>query len=297
MIAVEHLTKRYGVLRAVDDLSFMVPAGTVVGFLGRNGAGKSSTLRVLAGLARPTEGRATIDGTTYNRHRDPLRVAGFGLDANAFHPAISGRRALCTIALRGGVPRSRVTAALELVELDVAADRPVGKYSMGMRQRLLLAAAMLGDPRALILDEPTNGLDPQGHRWLRDFLRARAKEGRAVLLSSHVLGDVSETVDRVVVISLGRLVADTPIAELTGGGAGVRVRSPQCDRLNEVLSRSDASVDRIDHQTLRVAGVRREQVGEIAAAAGLVLHELVTEQSSLEDAFFELTEAEGMALR
>jgi ABC-2 type transport system ATP-binding protein len=185
---------------------------------------------------------------------------------------------------------------LKLVELESAAGRPVGKYSLGMRQRLVLAAALLGDPQAIVLDEPTNGLDPQGHRWLRDFLRARAAEGRAVLLSSHVLADVAETVDRVVVISRGRLVADRPIATI-GQSASVRVRSPDADALAALLDRGAADVQRIDTDVLTVTGLDVEPIGEVAAAHRFVLHELTPHRSSLEDLFFELTESEGAGLR
>jgi ABC-2 type transport system ATP-binding protein len=294
-IAVRGLTKRYGHVAAVQELSFNVHPGTVVGFLGRNGAGKSTTLRILAGLSVPSSGTATIAGVPYRSLPRPMHVAGFGLSAEAFHPSISGERMLRTLGSRIGVGRGRVRAVLELVELQGAADRPVGKYSLGMRQRLVLAAALLGDPVAIVLDEPTNGLDPQGHRWLRDFLRARAAEGRAVLLSSHVLGDVAETVDRIVVISRGRLVADQPIAAI--GQASVRVRSPDAGRLAGLLSEGRASVQRVDADVLTVTGLDVEPIGELAAEHQIVLHELTPAAVSLEDLFFELTESEGDGLR
>jgi ABC-2 type transport system ATP-binding protein len=297
MIAIEGLEKRYGALRAVDDLSFRVEAGSVVGFLGRNGAGKSTTLSALAGLVRPSAGTATIDGRRYRDLHDPMRLAGFGLDAFAFHPAIAGRRQLETLAVRAGLPRRRAREVLELVELDRPGGRAVGTYSLGMRQRLLLAAAMLGDPEAIVLDEPTNGLDPQGHRWLRDFLRARAAEGRAVLLSSHVLGDVAETVDRVVVVAGGRLVADAPVSELTARDARVRVASPQADRLAAVLRAHGARVDKLDGEAMTVSGMARRHVGDLVAEQRIALHELVEQRSSLEDVFFELTDSQGSVLR
>jgi ABC-2 type transport system ATP-binding protein len=297
VIEVEHLTKRYGAFEAVRDLTFHVPGGMVVGFLGRNGAGKSTTLNVLAGLAKATDGSAHINGRPYQKLDEPMRTVGFGLDAEAFHPAMPGGRVLRMIATRAGIGDGRVREVLRLVELDAAADRRVGAYSLGMRQRLLLAAAMLGDPEAIVLDEPTNGLDPQGHRWLRDFLRARAGEGRAVLLSSHVLGDVAETVDRVVVISQGRLVADAAIADLTDSDGAVRVASPQADQLAASLGHDGVQVAHIDEVTLRVTGSSRKTIGEAAARAGLVLYELSSESSSLEKAFFELTKGEGSGLR
>ena len=296
MIAVGGLTKHYGSVAAVQDLSFEVHAGAVVGFLGRNGAGKSTTLKILAGLSAASSGTATIAGVPYRSLPRPMHVAGFGLNAEAFHSSLSGERTLRALAGRIAVGRSRVRRVLELVELQAVADRQVGKYSLGMRQRLVLAAALLGDPEAIVLDEPTNGLDPQGHRWLRDFLRARAGEGRAVLLSSHVLSDVAETVDRIVVISRGRLVADRPIAAL-GQTASVRVRSPDADVFAGLLAGDAASVQRVDVDVLSVSGLDAGAIGELAAEHRIVLHELTPTGGSLQDLFFELTESEGDGLR
>jgi ABC-2 type transport system ATP-binding protein len=208
-----------------------------------------------------------------------MRVAGFGLDAFSFHPGIPGHRQLETLAVRAGLPSGRAREVLELVELEKPSARPVKTYSPGMRQRLLLAAAMLGDPQAIVLDEPTNGLDPQGHRWLREFLRARASEGRAVLLSSHVLGDVAETVDSVVVISRGKLVADASVSELTARGDRVRVSSPQVERLAAVLRERGVRVEPVGGEAVSVAGVGRDAVGELAAEHGVVLHELAEQRS------------------
>jgi ABC-2 type transport system ATP-binding protein len=295
-IAVRGLTKRYGQVAAVQDLSFEVHAGSVVGFLGRNGAGKSTTLKMLAGLSAPTSGTATIAGVPYRSLPQPMRVAGFGLNAEAFHPSLSGGRALRVLASRIGVGRGRVREVLELVELESAAGRQIGKYSLGMRQRLLLAAALLGDPQAIVLDEPTNGLDPQGHRWLRDFLRARAGEGRAVLLSSHVLADVAETVDRIVVISRGRLAADRPI-DAIGQTVSVRVRTPDAEVFAGLLASAATSVQRDGADVLTVTGLDAGSIGELAAAHRIVLHELTPAGESLEDLFFELTESEGDGLR
>jgi ABC-2 type transport system ATP-binding protein len=225
-----------------------------------------------------------------------MRVAGFGLNAEAFHPSLSGERALRVLASRIGVGRGRVREVLALVELELAAGRQIGKYSLGMRQRLLLAAPLLGDPQAIVLDEPTNGLDPQGHRWLGDFLRARAAEGRAVLLSSHVLADVAETVDRIVVVSRGRLVADRPI-DAIGQNASVRVRTPDADVFAGLVAGAATSVQRADADVLTVTGLDAGSIGELAAARRIVLHELTPTGGSLEDLFFELTESEGDGLR
>jgi len=215
MLAVSGLTKRFGSTVAVDDLSFQATPGRVLGFLGPNGAGKTTTLRTLLGLTRPTSGEATVDGQPYRRLRDPIRVVGAVLEGPQFHPGRSGRNHLRVLAAAAGLPRSRVEEVLRLVELEDAADRRVKGYSLGMRQRLSLAGALLGDPAALVLDEPANGLDPQGIRWLREFLRGRAAEGRTVLISSHVLAEVAQTVDEVVVVSHGRLRASGSVEELT----------------------------------------------------------------------------------
>jgi len=220
-IVVEGLTKRYGAQAAVDDLSFAVRRGAVTGFLGPNGAGKTTTLRMLLGLARPTAGRALILGKPYGELEDPVRTVGASLEVSGFHPGRSGRDHLRALARMAGLPASRVQEVLDLVELGGAADRRAGKYSMGMRQRLALAATLLGDPQVLVLDEPANGLDPQGIRWLRDFLRGRAQEGRTVLVSSHVLAEVAQTVDDVVVITRGRRAYDGPIEELTARGGSL----------------------------------------------------------------------------
>ncbi|MGZ4354142.1 MAG: ABC transporter ATP-binding protein, partial [Gaiellaceae bacterium] len=238
VVAAESLTKRYGKLTAVDDLSFELEPGTVTGFLGPNGAGKTTTLRMLLGLAQPSAGRALVFGTRYADLRDPSLRVGAVLEATDFHPGRSGRSHLRTLALSAGLPRSRVEEVLRLVELDAAAGRRVKGYSLGMRQRLGLAAALLGDPELLVLDEPANGLDPEGVRWLRDFLRAFAAEGKTVFVSSHVLAEVAQTVDRVVIISRGRLVVESPLADLTERVGGVvRVRSPQWHELQAALVR------------------------------------------------------------
>jgi ABC-2 type transport system ATP-binding protein len=298
VISIESLTKRYGTTLAVDGLSFAVRRGSILGFLGPNGAGKTTTLRMLLGLAEPTSGTATIDGYSYRSLPAPLGTVGAVVDTSGFHPGRRGRNHLRVIARGAGLPASRVDEVLRLVELEGVGAKRVKAYSFGMKQRLNLAAALLGDPEVLILDEPANGLDPQGIRWLRDFLRSMAAEGRTILVSSHVLAEVSQTVDEVVVIHRGRLRASSTLADLTRRreGAAVRVRSPQAPNLTELLRAAGASVERSDGDLLLVEGVSRETVGEVAAASNVTLHELATEaaDASLEDVFLELTsDAEG----
>jgi ABC-2 type transport system ATP-binding protein len=294
VVAVERLTKRFGSLTAVDDLSFSVQRGSVTGFLGPNGAGKTTTLRVILGLAAPTAGRALVLGTAYRQLADaPLRV-GAVLEASDFHPGRSGREHLRSLALAAGIRAGRVQEVLALVELEEVAGRRVKGYSLGMRQRLGLAAALLGEPELLVLDEPANGLDPEGIRWLRDFLRAFAAGGGSVLVSSHVLAEVAQTVDRVVIINRGRFVAEAALDEITARAAArVRVRSPQVEELRRRLAEAGIAATPLAEGGLGVAGAAAERVGEVAAAHGIVLHELVTEESSLEEAFLALTHAEA----
>ena len=286
-IVAEGLTKRYGPVTAVDDLSFEVRAGAVTGFLGPNGAGKTTTLRMVLGLARPTAGSATIFGQPFAALPDPARSVGANLEVCGMHPGRSGRNHLRALAALAGLPTPRVEEVLDLVEMREAADRRAGGYSTGMRQRLGLAATLLGDPEVLVLDEPANGLDPQGIRWLRDFLRGVASEGRTVLVSSHVLSEVEQTVDDVVVIHRGRLVRSGPIASLLTG-EGVRVRSPRADELASALARDGAEV-RTEGDMLHVQGRTTDQVGDLAFAIGVPLHELAVEAASLEEIFFRLT--------
>jgi ABC-2 type transport system ATP-binding protein len=289
VVRAESLTKRFGKLTAVDDLSFVLEAGTITGFLGPNGAGKTTTLRMLLGLADPTAGRALIFEQRYADIERPALRIGAVLEATDFHPGRSGRNHLRTLSQAVGIPDSRVDEVLRMVELDGAARRRVKGYSLGMRQRLGLAAALLGDPEVLVLDEPANGLDPEGVRWLRDFLRGFAAGGHTVLVSSHVLAEVAQTVDHVLIISRGKLIRESRLDELTATvGGTVRVRSPQAARLAEALEKDGVAATVTDH-TLHVAGATTERVGEIAAAAGVVLHELTAEQSSLEEVFLELT--------
>ena len=289
VVRAESLTKRFGNLTAVDDLSFLLEAGTITGFLGPNGAGKTTTLRMLLGLARPTQGQALIFERRYAEIEQPALRIGAVLEATDFHPGRSGRNHLRTLSAAAGIPDSRVDEVLRTVELDGAANRRVKGYSLGMRQRLGLAAALLGDPELLVLDEPANGLDPEGVRWLRDFLRAFAGSGHTVLVSSHVLAEVAQTVDHVLIISRGKLVRESRLDELTAGiGGAVRVRSPEAGRLREALERDGLAATEASG-ALFAQGTTSERVGEIAAAAGIVLHELRLEQSSLEEVFLELT--------
>jgi ABC-2 type transport system ATP-binding protein len=290
VVKAESLTKRFGEVMAVTDLSFVLEAGTITGFLGPNGAGKTTTLRMLLGLASPTSGRALVfDGSYAELERPALRI-GAVLEATDFHPGRSGRDHLRMLGRAVDVPDSRVDEVLSWVELTEAAHRRVKGYSLGMRQRLGLAAALLGDPELLILDEPANGLDPEGVRWLRDFLRRLASEGRTVLVSSHVLAEVAQTVDQVLIISRGRLVIESPLAELTArAGGAVRVRSADPQRLTAALHSNDLQVTTGAGHSLLVQGAPSERVGEIAFAAGVPVHELVTDGGSLEDIFLQLT--------
>ena len=272
------------------DLSFEIDAGSVTGFLGPNGAGKTTTLRMLLGLADPTEGHAFVFGRRYAELERPAGRVGAVLDAADLHPGRTGRDHLRVLARVARAPLERVEEVLALVDLHGAADRRVEGYSLGMRQRLCLAAALLGDPELLILDEPANGLDPEGVRWLRDFLRAFAEQGRTVFVSSHHLAEVAQTVDQVVIINRGRLVVESPLSELTARVAGsVRVETARPDDLELALHDAGVGTTERENGTLRVHGVTADRVGEIALEADVALDQLVTEASSLEDVFLELT--------
>jgi len=290
VLEAQALTKRFGSTLAVDELSFRVPAGTITGFLGPNGAGKTTTLRILLGLVRPSSGTATIDGHPYSHLEAPAGRVGAVLEASSFHPGRSGRNHLRTVATAAGLPRSRVEEVLSLVDLGGAAKRRVGGYSLGMRQRLALASALLGDPEVLVLDEPANGLDPQGIRWLRDFIRSLGGEGRTVFVSSHVLAEIAQTVDSVAIINRGRLVTHASLAEVAARtSGGVRVRSPEAGRLREALAARGIESTPVDGHSFVARETTTEQVGEAAAHAAVVLHELVGENSSLEEVFLQLT--------
>jgi ABC-2 type transport system ATP-binding protein len=293
VIEVDRLTKRYGKTVAVDDLSFRVTPGRITGFLGPNGAGKTTTLKAILGLVRPTAGTARVLGKTYRELEDPVRTVGAVLETSRYHPGRSGRNHLRVLATQAGIPHPRVEEVLELVAMKEAARRRVGGYSMGMRQRLGLAGALLGEPQLLVLDEPANGLDPAGIRWLRDLLRSLAQQGRTILVSSHVLAEVEQIVDEVVIIHRGRFVAQSTTSELSArAAAGVRVRSPDAERLRDVLSTNGMSVVVLEDGALGVVDGTPQRVGELAAANNVVLHELVAEKATLEEAFLELTAGE-----
>jgi ABC-2 type transport system ATP-binding protein len=293
VIEVSELTKRFGKTLAVDDLSFRVEPGAITGFLGPNGAGKSTTLRSILALVHPDRGRTTVLGVPYRELDRPLHRVGAVLEASDVHPGRSGRNHLRALAAAAGLPRSRVEEVLALVELTGAARRRAGGYSLGMRQRLGLASALLGDPEVLVLDEPANGLDPQGIRWLRDFLRSLAGEGRTILVSSHVLAEVAQTVDRVVIIHRGKLIRHATMAEVEAMAAGAtRVRSPDYARLAEALAAAGIEARRSGDGAL-AADATPERVGELAAAEGIVLHELTSERATLEEVFLELTGEPG----
>ncbi|HVM16084.1 MAG TPA: ABC transporter ATP-binding protein [Gaiellaceae bacterium] len=290
MIEVAGVSKRFGSTVAVQDLSFRVEPGHVTGFLGPNGAGKSTTLRILLGLVRPDAGTATVLGASYRDLPHPAGRVGAVLEASSFHPGRRGRDHLRVVARESRIPESRVDEVLETVELTGDARRRVGGYSLGMKQRLALAGALLGDPEVVILDEPANGLDPRGMRWLRDLLRGLASEGRAVLISSHVLAEVAQTADEVVIIDRGRFVAHSTVEEVVAGGAGgVRVRTPDAARLRELLAAAGMEAAAGRDGALVVRGAEPARVGELAAQHGVVLHELVAESGSLEDVFLQLT--------
>jgi ABC-2 type transport system ATP-binding protein len=290
VVRADNLTKRFGELVAVDDLTFALEAGTITAFLGPNGAGKTTTLRMLLGLVRPTSGSALVFGRRYAEHPRPALRVGAVLEAADFHPGRSGREHLVTLALAAGLTVERVDEVLDIVELAHAGRRRVKTYSLGMRQRLGLAAALLGDPELLILDEPANGLDPEGVHWLRTFLRDFVSRGNTVFVSSHVLAEVAQTVDRVVIIDKGRLVAIAPLEELTARIAGsVRVRAPRIQTLLPALTAAGFQATVLDGDELRVRGATSAQIGELAARAGLPLHELVQETSTLENVYLELT--------
>jgi ABC-2 type transport system ATP-binding protein len=290
VVVAEGLTKRFGDLTAVDDLSFALEAGTITGFLGPNGAGKTTTLRMLLGLAAPTTGRAFVFDRPYAQLERPALRVGAVLEATDFHPGRSGRNHLLTLSRAARLPDARVDQALRLVDLEAAADRRVKGYSLGMRQRLGLAAALLGDPELLVLDEPANGLDPEGVRWLRTFLRTFASGGRTVFVSSHVLAEVAQTVDQVLIINRGRLVIESPLDQLTARvGGSVRVRTPSPAELARALQTAGIDSSSAGDGTLFVRGATADRVGDVAFEAGLRLHELAGETSSLEEIFLELT--------
>ncbi|ROP35997.1 ABC-2 type transport system ATP-binding protein [Saccharothrix texasensis] len=291
MIEVRGLTKRYGPDTVVDDLSFTVEAGQVTGFLGPNGAGKSTTMKVILGLAAPTSGSATVGGRRYRDLPVPLAEVGALLDAGAVHGARKAHDHLLALAVSNGLPRRRVDEVLARTGLEGVAGKRAGGFSLGMRQRLGIAAALLGDPRVLIFDEPVNGLDPEGIRWIRDFMRSLAREGRAVLVSSHLMSEMAQTADHLVVIGRGRLIADTGVDEFLRdrGEGAVLVRTAEPAAFALRLTASGATVRDGVESSLLVSGLTGEEIGRLAAYHGIALSELTPQRPSLEDAFMELT--------
>jgi ABC-2 type transport system ATP-binding protein len=292
MIEARNLTKRYGERLAVDDLSFTVRPGAVTGFLGPNGAGKSTTMRLILGLDWPTKGTATVNGKPYRAHVAPLLEVGAILEARAIHTGRSAHTHLVALGQTHGIPRSRVDEVISLVGLQDVARKRVGTFSLGMGQRLGMAAALLGDPKTLILDEPSNGLDPEGIRWIRTLLKSLAAEGRTVFVSSHLMSEMSQMADRLIVVGRGRLIADTSVAEFVrrASGDAVRVRTPDAERLRAAVAALDGvTVEADDEAMLMIQGLSCQAVGELAAANSVVLHELSPAQASLEEAFMRLT--------
>jgi ABC-2 type transport system ATP-binding protein len=291
MIEASALTKRYGERLAVDGLSFTVQPGVVTGFLGPNGAGKSTTMRLLLGLDRPTSGTATINGRSYEQLTAPLCEVGALLEARAIHTGRSARDHLLALAATHGIGRRRVDEVLDIVGLTQVAGKRAGGFSLGMGQRLGIASALLGDPHTLILDEPVNGLDPEGIRWIRTLLRALAAEGRTVFVSSHLMSEMAQTATHLIVVGQGRLIADASVAEFTAasGRAVVRVRTEEAPRLRDLLAADGVSVTGTERDLLTVTGLSSAEIGKIAAQARIALVELTPQQTSLEEAFMELT--------
>jgi ABC-2 type transport system ATP-binding protein len=291
MIEAHGLTKRYGAKTAVDDVTFTVHPGRVTGFLGPNGAGKSTTMRMIVGLDRPTHGTVTVNGSKYAHHRAPMREVGALLDAKAVHTGRSAYNHLLAMGATHGIGKVRVNEVIEMTGLEPVARKRVGGFSLGMGQRLGIASALLGDPHTLVLDEPVNGLDPEGVLWVRNLVRYLAGQGRTIFLSSHLMSEMALTADHLIVLGRGRVLADAPVAELVGrgGGATVRVCSPDATRLVDLLAGPGVSITSSTPQWLEVKGTSAQAIGEIAAAARLVLHELTPVAGSLEDAYMLLT--------
>ncbi len=291
MIEAEALAKKYGEKVAVDGMSFSVRPGVVTGFLGPNGSGKSTTMRLILGLDRPTGGHVTVNGKSYRDAHAPLHEIGALLEARAVHTSRSAFNHLRVLAATHGIPTRRVEEVLDLVGLTDVARKRVGAFSLGMGQRLGIASALLGDPGVLLLDEPVNGLDPEGIRWVRNLLKGLAAEGRTVFVSSHMMSEMALTAEHVIVVGRGRVIADLPVQQLIDGASRglVSVRTPTPDRLLAALQRDGVTVTRSASDTLEVAGLNAAQVGEIAHDSGVVLHGLTAQQASLEEAFMEMT--------
>jgi ABC-2 type transport system ATP-binding protein len=291
MITAEGLTKRYGAKTAVDGLDFTVQPGRVTGFLGPNGAGKSTTMRMVVGLDRPTAGGVTVNGKPYAQHRAPLHEVGALLDAKAIHTGRTAENHLRAMAATHGIGERRVREVIELTGLESVARKRVGGFSLGMGQRLGIAAALLGDPATLILDEPVNGLDPEGVLWVRRLVRSLAAEGRTIFLSSHLMSEMAQTADHLIVLGKGRIITDAPVADVIAGNTGsrVRVRSPHASQLADLLAASDVSVMRSESGLLEITGVEASGIGDLAAEHSLAIHELTTLNASLEEAYMALT--------
>jgi ABC-2 type transport system ATP-binding protein len=291
MIEVHELTKRYGDTTAVDGLTFTVKPGIVTGFLGPNGAGKSTTMRMILGLDRPTAGTAFVNGRPYADHADPLHQAGALLDAKAVHTGRSAYQHLHAMAATTGIPKSRVDEVIDIVGLHQVARKRVGGFSLGMGQRLGIASALLGDPDVVILDEPTNGLDPEGVLWIRNLMRDLAANGRTVFVSSHLMSEMALTAEHLIVIGKGRMIADVSVSEFIESAANesVRVRTPHASALHDLIAGPGTTVLSVDRGLFEVTGMPAEEIGDRAAAAGIPIHELTIMRPSLEEAFMELT--------
>lgn len=294
MITAENLRKTYGSKTAVDGISFTAQPGRVTGFLGPNGAGKSTTMRMAMGLDRPSAGNITVNGRPFEKHRAPLREVGAVLDAGATHPGRTARQHLKVLAATHGIGAKRVEEVIELTGLEAVAKKRIKGFSLGMNQRLGIAAALLGDPATLIFDEPVNGLDPEGVRWVRHMCRQLAAEGRTVFLSSHLMSEMSQTADHLVVLGRGRIIADAPIQDIidSGGPGRVLVRSEQATALMNALSAPEVTLTSRDAETFEVAGLDPRTVGQRALEVGAALHELTPLQSSLEETYMQLTNDE-----
>jgi len=294
MIEAKNLTKQYGDKTAVDDLTFTVQPGIVTGFLGPNGAGKSTTMRMILGLDAPTHGTVTVGGKPYREHAKPLQVVGALLEARAVHTSRSAYHHLLALAATHGISKTRVLDVIEMVGLQDVASKRAGGFSLGMGQRLGIASALLADPETLILDEPVNGLDPEGIRWIRDLLKSLAANGHTVFVSSHLMSEMALTAEHVIVVGRGRLMADMPMSELIAQSSGdvVVVRSPQAAALAEALAATDVVVSHTEHETLEVTGLTVAQIGDHARDLRISLHGLAPKQASLEEAFMEMTRDE-----
>ncbi|MGV8852013.1 MAG: ABC transporter ATP-binding protein [Rhodoglobus sp.] len=292
MIEIQGLTKRYGAKTAVDNITATIRPGLVTGFLGPNGAGKSTTMRTIVGLDRPDSGSVTVNGKRYAQHHSPMHEVGALLDAKAIHTGRTAYNHLLAMAATHGIGKTRVHEVIAMTGLESVAKKRVGGFSLGMGQRLGIAAALLGDPQTLILDEPVNGLDPEGVMWVRKLTKHLASQGRTIFLSSHLMSEMSLTADHLIVLGRGRIIADAPVGEILAlaTGTAVRVRTPQATDLANRLASSDVTVTSVEGDLLTIAGLASAQIGEAAAQAGIVLHELTPLSASLEDAYLELTQ-------